>query len=537
MVMALPLALQADQNGPLAPAAVVQLEGGVGRQVAANQNVPPADAILRAPQQPLPPVAVTQLDNRQAHPVLDSRNPPVTLSFSEPTPVRDVLAVLVEGTNLSVIPAPGIEATWVGEIKDVTIREALDLVLEPLDLDYSVRGNIIRVFERELDTRLFNIDYVITVRGGTRGMSASSGATGGGAAGGGAAGGTAGGATAGGGGGAATGGGGSGGSGGSSASVGGSDAPDVLGGIEDAVEQLLSEEGSFTFDRTAGLMRVTDRTSRLDAVEQYLEAVMLRVTRQVRLEARVIEVTLNKEFSAGINWNAVIGNLSKFITIDQTLMNTGGGFTISGNVNDNFGAVLTAFNQQGNAKVLSSPSFVTLNNQPAIINAGTQEIFFNTTTQRDEEGVITQASVTPQSITVGVVLSATPQISADGIITLSLNPSVTEVVGNATSRLGDVVPRTSQRTTDTIVRVRDGETIVIAGLMQEKETTSGSSVPLLSSIPFIGNAFRSTQKVKTKTDLIIMLTPTLMNTPQVVENTAREIRRIDTAQRANEKRR
>jgi type II secretory pathway component GspD/PulD (secretin) len=145
--------------------------------------------------------------------------------------------------------------------------------------------------------------------------------------------------------------------------------------------------------------------------------------------------------------------------------------------------------------------------------------------------------VTPQAITVGVVLSATPQISADGIITLSLNPSVTEVIGNATSRLGDVVPRTSQRTTDTIVRVRDGETIVIAGLMQEKETTSGSSVPLLGSLPWVGNAFRSTQKVKTKADLVIMLTPTLINPSEVVFDTARELRRIDAAQRANEKRR
>jgi type II secretory pathway component GspD/PulD (secretin) len=134
-----------------------------------------------------------------------------------------------------------------------------------------------------------------------------------------------------------------------------------------------------------------------------------------------------------------------------------------------------------------------------------------------------------------VVLSATPQISADGIITLSLNPSVTEVTGSATSRLGDVVPIISQRTTDTIVRVRDGETIVIAGLMQDKETTSGSSVPLLRSIPFIGGAFRSTQKIKTKTDLVIMLTPTLVSPTQVVYDTAREIRRVDTAQRANEK--
>jgi MSHA biogenesis protein MshL len=534
----LPLTVQADQGGPLAAAPVVQLEGGLGRQVAAAQEAAVGDMRLQAPQQPLPPVAVTQLDTRQAHPVLDSRNPPLTLSFADPVPVRDVLLSLVQGTNLSVIPDPGIDDTWVGEIKDVTIREALDLVLEPLGLDYSIRGNIIRVFERELEMRLFNIDYVITQRGGSRGMSASSGGSGGssastGGGGGGASGGAAGGGSSSGGGGST---GGGGGSGGSSATVGGSDAPDVFGGIENAVEQLLSPDGTMTLDRTAGLMRVTDRTSRLDAVEQYLEAVMLRVKRQVRLEARVIEVALNESFSAGINWNALIGSLSKYVSIGQTLMNTGGGFTITGNVNDDFGAVLSAFSEQGNATVLSSPSVITMNNQPAVMNAGTQEAFFTTTTQRDPQGVITQATVTPQLINVGVVLSVTPQISADGIITLSLNPSVTEHTGNATSRLGDVFPILSQRTTDTIVQVRDGETIVIAGLMQDKINTSNSSVPVLGSLPLIGGAFRSTTKSKTKTDLVIMLTPTLMGPSEVVFDTAREIRRIDAAQRAKGKR-
>jgi MSHA biogenesis protein MshL len=528
----LPLALQAEQGGPLATAPVVQLEGGLGRPAAAAQNVVPGDARPPIAQQPLPPVAVTQLDTRQAHPVLDSRTPPLTLSFSDPVPVRDVLMSLVQGTNLSIIPDPGIDETWVGEIKDVTIREALDLVLEPLGLDYSIRGNIIRVFERELDTRLFPIDYVITQRGGSRGMSASSGGNSG-------AGGTSGGGTGGVGGvaGASAGGstGSGSGSGGSSASVNGSDAPDVFGGIEDAVEQLLSPAGTMTLDRTAGLMRVTDRASRLDAVEQYLEAVMLRIKRQVRLEARVIEVSLNESSAAGINWNAVIGSVSKYVSIGQTLINPGGGFTITGNINDDFGAVLSAFNEQGNATVLSSPSVITMNNQPAVMNAGTNEVFFTTTTQTDPQGVITQSAVTPQLINVGVVLSVTPQISADGIITLSLNPSVTEHTGNATSRLGDVVPILSQRTTDTIVQVRDGETIVIAGLMQDRVNTSNASVPVLGSLPLIGGAFRSTTKSKTKTDLVIMLTPTLVGPGEVVFDTARELRRMDTAQRAKGK--
>jgi len=306
---------------------------------------------------------------------------------------------------------------------------------------------------------------------------------------------------------------------------------------EAGVEAMISPAGRMNMDRTAGLLSVTESPRILDRIEQYIDTVMLRVTRQVRLEARIVEVALNENFSAGINWNAVIGSLTKYVNVGQTLLNPGGGFTVSGNVNDNFSAILTAFNQQGNATVLSSPSAVTMNNQPTIMSAGTQEVIFTTTAQRDAQGLLTQSSVQGQPITVGVVLSVTPQISADGTIMLSLNPSVTEHTGDATSRLGDVFPILSQRTTDTIVRVRDGETIVIAGLMQDKINTTNTSVPVLGSLPFIGGAFRSTTKTKTKTDLVIMITPTLMSPTQVVDHTANEIRRIDAAQRGNAKRR
>ena len=121
------------------------------------------------------------LMSSKRHPDLDGRR--FSLSFAQPTPIRDILLLLVSDTNLSLIPDPALEQTFIGELKNVTLREALDLILEPLGLDYSVRGNVIRVFVRELETRLYSIDYVITRRTGSRSMSASTGASGGGAAG------------------------------------------------------------------------------------------------------------------------------------------------------------------------------------------------------------------------------------------------------------------------------------------------------------------------------------------------------------------
>jgi type II secretory pathway component GspD/PulD (secretin) len=216
---------------------------------------------------------------------------------------------------------------------------------------------------------------------------------------------------------------------------------------------------------------------------------------------------------------------------------TSGGFTLALKVGD-FTALLNAFATQGKVNVLSSPRVTAMNNEPAIMRIGTQDVFFTTTTQvSPETGQILQTTVTPQSITEGVVLSVTSQISADGIINMSINPSITERTGQATSRLGDSVPIISVRETDTLVRVREGETIVIAGLMQDRTTANNTKIPVLGDVPVIGNLFKRTETRRSKTDLVILLTPTIMGPSQVPDATARELRRIDTAQKAADRKR
>jgi len=477
---------------------------------------------------PLPPLSVLQLDLRQAHPELDGQR--ISLGFSEPTPINDILLLLVRDTRLSVIPDPALDQTFLGDIKNVTIREALDLILEPLGLDYTIRGQIIRVFPRELDTRFYSIDYVITQRSGSRSMSASTGAGGSSGIGGAGspsslvagAGGTAG---------VSSGSGGS--AGGSTSQVSGSDSPNFYVDLGEGVRSLLSADGRMNLDRTAALLQVTDRPRRLARVEQYLEAVMLRVTRQVQIEAKVIEVELKDEFSAGINWKAVLGGLTNNATATQTLAPaTQGGFTLALNIGD-FSALLNAFATQGKVNVLSSPRVTAMNNEPAVMRIGTQDVFFVTTTQVDpQSGLVLQSTVTPQALTEGVVLSVTPQISADGIIHMSINPSITERTGVATSRLGDTVPIVSVRETDTLVRVRQGETIVIAGLMQDRSSLDTTKIPVLGDVPVVGNLFKRTEKTRRKTDLVILLTPTIMGPGEISSTTAREIQRMGDARAA-----
>jgi len=467
----------------------------------------------------MPPLPITQLDARQDDPDLDGQR--ISLGFSDPTPIRDILLLLVRDTRLSVIPHPSLEQTFIGDLKNVSLREALDLILEPLGLDYSVRGQVIRVFPRELETRFYSVDYVITQRTGSRSIAATTGASGGvGSAG--LPSSIAAGAN-------VFGAGAAGAQGGSTSQVSGTDSPNLYVDLAEGVRTLLSEDGRMSLDRTAALLQVTDTPDRLARVEQYLEAVMLRVTRQVQIEAKVLEVELREEFSAGINWSLVLQGLTNSATITQTLAPaTSGGFTLALKAGD-FSALLNAFAAQGDVNVLSSPRITAMNNEPAVMRIGTQYVFFVTTTQVDPQGQIVQTTVTPQTLTEGVTLSVTPQISADGIIHLSVNPSITERTGVATSRLGDTVPIISVRETDTLVRVRQGETIVIAGLMQDRAGVDTAKVPLLGDVPVVGNLFRRTDKTRRKTDLVILLTPTVLGPGETTASTAREIQRLDNA--------
>jgi type II secretory pathway component GspD/PulD (secretin) len=256
----------------------------------------------------------------------------------------------------------------------------------------------------------------------------------------------------------------------------------------------------------------------------------------VQIETRVVEVTLRDEFSAGINWQQLLGGLTNSVRVSQNVSPaTAGGFTLALQIAD-FTALLNAFATQGKVNVLSAPTVTAMNNEPAVMRVGTQDVFFTSTTQTNDQGQILQTAVTPQTITEGVVLSVTAQVSADNIINMSLNPSITELAGTATSRLGDTVPIVNVRETDTLVRVKDGETIVIAGLMQDRVTNDQSKVPVLGDVPFVGGLFRSTVQRRAKTDLVILVTPRLMSVNQVADETARQFRRIDTAQTAGERR-
>jgi len=288
---------------------------------------------------------------------------------------------------------------------------------------------------------------------------------------------------------------------------------------------------------------VTDYPVHLNKVASYLETIEGSSQRQVTIQAKIFEVILSDENKEGINWKVIEGlprsvNLSWGLTnkagttgfpgvsggfaLGDTTTGTtiqtpgtfrvrpyGGLFAIgAGGTDVALSDIMQAIAEQGDIKVLSSPTISTLNNQKAIIRVGNQDVFFIT------GAIATQTTVTqiiqPMTIDVGIILDVTPQISEDGTIMMNIHPSITEKTGEKVTPDGKTTfPLLSVRETDTTVRVKDGQTIIIAGLMQEKNEDTYIGVPVLHSIPFLGGIFRYRSEKKRTAELVIMITPSL----------------------------
>lgn len=351
----------------------------------------PACAQARPPAPPpqLPPLPATQLD--QGEITLDSPRR-LTLTFAEPRPIHEVLDLLVQGTPYSLAVEPDANGVFRGDLKQLTLREALTTLLSPLDLDFSVQGTVISVFRRHPETRVFDLDIVDVKRAWQRTIGD-----------------------------------------GNSTLRADTAADDVFAGIGAGIRSLLSASGDVHIDARAGLATVTDFSERLDRVASYLETLHVRSSREVHLQARVLEVRLTGADS--IDWPAVRAKLR--------LAPDSGEAGLAASVD----AVQAAIADQGTLRVISAPDVITLNNEPAIMRTGTPG-----------DALFT--------------LTVIPQISADGLIQLSVSPSLDERTGNESAK-GTPVMRVSD--VDTIARVRDGNTVPLSGFLRSEDVTKNRS--------------------------------------------------------------
>jgi MSHA biogenesis protein MshL len=271
----------------------------------------------------------------------------------------------------------------------------------------------------------------------------------------------------------------------------------------------------------AGQITVSALPAQLAQVETFIRTFETSIQRQVLIEAKIVEVNLDHSFEFGIDWNVVTHFGTTGITPRSappgSQQSTGNvQFTLSGGAGQ-ITAVLNALSSQGEVKVLSSPRVSALNNQRAVFDVTTGEIVFNLTRQPivGPNGSVTfEQQVTPTQVNVGIVLDVLPQIGADNTVTMNIRPVVTSVARTATFTSPDgtlfQAPVIDTRESDTMARLRAGETIIIGGLMQNRREKTTSGVPGLRSIPLLGKLFTHTTDVEKKAELVIFLTPTII---------------------------
>lgn len=318
--------------------------------------------------------------------------------------------------------------------------------------------------------------------------------------------------------------------------------------LRSSVEAIVGtgEGRNVVVNPQSGVVVVRGLPTELREVEAFLEATQLVVQRQVILEAKIIEVTLNDRFQAGINWSGIVqsgskagiistigsgspllneilsspGAINDGIGLSDLSSDFGGVFNLTLNLGD-FNAFIDLLRNQGNVQVLSSPRVSTTNNQKAVIKVGSDE-FFVTDVSSNAYGTF-GGTTANQNITLtpffsGIALDVTPQVSQDGWVTLHVHPSVSEVrdkiktinLGGETQQLP--LALSTVRETDSVVRARSGQVIVIGGLMRDSINDEQAGAPIISDVPLIGSLFKQTRKVSNKSELVILLRPHVIDT-------------------------
>ena len=492
-------------------------------------------------------------------------------------PASQVFMAIVSGTRYSMVVHPDVRDPISVNLKDVTVIEALETMRDLYGYEYRVQGNRITVLPITLQTRVFNVNYIQASRTGRSDVRVSSGsitdaptAPGTGAPG--APTSSIGAATQ-----RLT----------ESTRVTTSSESNFWGDIVKSITAIVGggDGRNVIVNSQSGVIVVRALPAELRSVESFLKAMQLIVERQVVLEAKIIDVSLREGFEAGINWAAFRDGSTRaaggVVRPGTTLGNTGALSTPTALLPDgsidpasaltatlgaaaslgvgagapgavfglalqtsNFAALLAFIETQGSVNVLSSPRVATLNNQKAVLKVGTDDFFVtNISTTSTTSGTSTTISptITVQPFFSGIALDVTPQIDDNNNIILHVHPQVSQVVEQRkVVDLGALgvftlpLASSSVNETDTIVRVQDGNIVAIGGLMRQESVRAGSQVPGLGDVPGLGVLFQQRNRRATKSEVVILLKPTIVRSDrdwqQDLSDTRERLRALESRQ-------
>lgn len=294
--------------------------------------------------------------------------------------------------------------------------------------------------------------------------------------------------------------------------------------IETEIKGMLRTDEKLVLNRFSGIAALTAAPRRQAELKRYVDFLNERINEQVLIEAQFVEITTDSQKKLGVDWSVAFSRADQLgvrlnAATAATNLTTVGPNTLSPDTFvTNLGVgkatlVIHALEEQGNVKIVSEPKIRTLNNQPAYIIQGTEDVFFSlasstqiTTPGASNAFTTTQDVYSQNPVTIGTVLYVNPMIGPRGI-TLDILPSVTRLQGVRTSPDNrQTAPTTQQRKMSALVRMKDGETVMIGGLYTTTESSGERSIPFLGKIPGLGKAFRTDVAVTGQTQFVIFLT-------------------------------
>ena len=313
----------------------------------------------------------------------------------------------------------------------------------------------------------------------------------------------------------------------------------------------------FSVNRQAGLISVFAPERLHKKVSAYMTELKKSVTSQVLIEAKVLQVTLNDEFSAGINWSLVdiglfggrgslgfgpqaVGGLVRGV-LDPTggtlASNAGGTYT---NKNGDFNAAVDALQRFGTVQALASPRLTVLNNQSAALNVAENVVYFEVDTDTNQDGgggVTTTVETEARSVPEGVLINVQPAIDNDTQqISMAIRPTITTITTfvndpNPALVVPNRVPQVNVQEFDSIIQMNDGQAVVLGGLIQDRVTSTRQATPVLGEVPVLGGLFRNQQDQVLKTELVVFLKATIVSGGNTIHSTDKDLYRTFSSDR------
>jgi MSHA biogenesis protein MshL len=419
---------------------------------------------------------------------------------------------LVQGSPLSVAIHSGVTGTISMKLNQVTLSETMDQVSEMYGYDIRRKGRVLHIYPAGMRVEVIPVNYLYIARSGSSSISVSSGGV-------------------------------SESSSSSSSDSSSSDSSsssssssssngteistssttDFWTELEKNLTTLLNSSGSdgrsLVVSPQSSLVTVRAYPDEIRTIKDYLAQAETQLQRQVILEAKIIEVELSEAYQQGIDWSTSNFTSSAASLTNDIVSNIGGTGTLTLG-GGSFELAISLLSTQGKVNVLSSPRVTASNNQKAVIKVGTDEYFvtdFSTDTDDDDN---TTVDVDLTAFFSGIALDVTPQINANNDVLLHVHPSVIDVdeqdktitytSDGDESTISLPLAYSDTREADTVIKARSGEVVVIGGLMSSSNEEYVSKIPFIGDIPWIGELFTDRSTASTKTELIILIKPTVV---------------------------